>query len=128
MRSPTLEEMQTWSLDEIKTNISAYLPEGTVFKCAWSDGQGQWRGWFERADEVVWDQWGLDQRLLLLDAFGWCWMQRQPPRHPDSPWAARQGRVPMEAVRGRAFDGREPEDLDPKEVLSVYEAHRKKPF
>lgn len=126
MPPPTLEEMQTWSVDEIKAHIAEYLPDDTVFRCAFSDDIGQWRGWFEQDKTVLWDQWSLDQRLLLLDAFGWLWAKRQPARPADSPWVGRQGRVPMEAVRRRAFSEPDPADLDPDEVQAVYEAHRQK--
>lgn len=122
---PSLEDMQSWSKDEIKAHMVDILPEDTRFHCVWDQPSERFHGWFEREGDVAWDQWGFDERMLLLDAFGWCWTQRQPAGNPDSPWAPRTGRVPMEQVTRKAVRMTDPEDVDPVEVLSVYEAHRK---
>lgn len=119
----SLEDMAAWTLDEIRAHIRRFLPEGHTFHFGQDDG---WKARLESPDgEILWERTGLDERVLLLDAFGWLWVRRQGAPSVDSPWGRRKG-PEQKLVEQPPVQIPDPEDLDPAEVMSVYEAARKK--
>ena len=139
----TLEEMTAWSLDEIEAEIVAALPPGLHFELK-PDESGFWSVSFWRVSDttkdkqVVWDDVGPDQRIMLFNAYGWLWLRQQPKPPEHSPWQpdrleitsrvakSMSRRILIEGGVGRGPSrGSDPEDLDPLEVLAVYELSRK---
>jgi hypothetical protein len=120
---PSVEEMAAWTLDEIKVHIQLILPKGHQFvfgRRQAADSLAPWAARFEDSDgKGLWEQSGMDERVLLLDAFGWLWRQQQPAAAPGTPWAQKEGLRQQHIVR-RPSNDPEPEDLDPAEVLAVY--------
>lgn len=130
---PTLEEMTTWSSDEVLQAIQAILPEGWTLSCKTEKSSFLVRilkPVVEGEERVVaWENYHIDQRILLFDAYGWLAVHDEPkvPGGGDlsrrqqlaEQAAARWARVPREAIPP------DPEDVDPDEVNAVYEQARK---
>lgn len=130
---PTLEEMTTWSADEVFEAIQQVLPKGWTLSCKRKQNSF-WVRILEPAVEgqervVVWEDYHIDQRILLFDAYGWLTV-RDRPKSPGGgdlsrrqqlaeQAAARWAQVPREAIPP------DPEDVDPDEVNAVYEKARK---
>ena len=119
---PSIEEIESWSIDTILAEIKRLLPPGTSFV------EGSRNGWIvvtvqkmdaENPDEkIMWSDNGPDRRLLLLNAFGWLWVRTQKPRHPA--WKPRPGGMPTRPHPAPLnFQG--PPDLDPANIRAVYE-------
>lgn len=127
----TLEEVSTWSLDEIRAGIASKLPEGWVFeekaRPGGAVGVRIYRLSPEGTPVVEWQDIHIDSKYLLLGAFGFLWL-RNIPRNPDSPWIRRSNPT-REAMTRRvnAFHCTTPDppDVDPEEVQAVY---KKKPL
>lgn len=141
---PTLEEMTAWTAEDIRAEILVALPKGLHFGKKADQESGFWVVEFWRVDPetgtkaVLWTETGADERIMLFNAYGWLWMQKRPKVPDHSPWKARQQeltpgalreRARQQAVRGEVASEnrkvRDPEDLDPKEVQTVYERARK---
>lgn len=127
---PSYAEMTAWSLDEVRGQLREALPEG--WKVERGDDAGHlWLRLLRPEGEgwaVEWDNYHFDERTLLLDAYCWLWLQTQPQPTRLSNWGRRQGELTSRGVTRRVLSSLpDPEDLDPDEILSVYdEAARKK--
>lgn len=118
-----MEEMAAWSLDEIRDHIQRLLPEGHTFVSLAS--ASTWLARIEDPDGTrLWEKMGLDQRILLLDAFGWLWLQGHASPEPGTPWARKLTLEPQPVAKRSSRDP-DPEDLDPEEVKAVYGLGRK---
>jgi len=117
MIPPTLTEMTVWSVEDILVVVNNMLPNGwSVARVA--DDQF----YLDIADEsgtTVWSNTSLDERLLLLDAFGWL-LLRDAPRPEDGPWAPRQRELTHRIVTADAKAFTDPADLDPVVLDAVY--------
>jgi hypothetical protein len=126
---PAPEEISAWSLDEIRAEIRALLPAGWTATDAKNSG-GYWivtiesPGEYGSVLELV--EANADERLALLNAFGWLWTKSLPKPGGDSPWQ-RRGEVtpPKHAASGSGTSVPDPDDLDPKEIAQVYEKFQK---
>jgi hypothetical protein len=124
---PQIEEISSWSIQEILDEIQRLLPEGTRFV------EAAKQGWYLASvqqvvpdvpnlpePKVLWSDGGPDRRLLLLNAFGWIWLHDQKPKHPA--WRPRSGGRPARRHPTGPFPKiADPPDLDPEEIRSVYE-------
>lgn len=116
---PSVEEMATWAPDEIMAHIQRLLPEGHEFGLG-RQGIALWLARVVNSSgDKLWERSGMDERVLLLDAYGWLWLQRQAAPAPDTPWARRPSPKLQQVSRSPSTDP-DPEDLDPAEVLAVY--------
>lgn len=119
----TLEEMTTWTVDDVANAIRQGLPSGLVFDCGFDVAAGTWyvRFWRQQDDQkrVLFEDWGFEQRITYLNAFGWLWSQKQPAPPAHSPWQ-RRGEVTVAQVQRKAHNIPDPADLDPNEVQAVY--------
>jgi len=132
----SLEEMTSWSPEDIRAAIAAELPLG------WSFVPDVVNSWVhakivDAEGTVLWEDSSADQRLLYFNAYGWLNLRSSQARHPA--WRPRTKEVdpserrsprewPSEAeFKPRAHQGGaeasipDPEDLDPAEVYSVYQ-------
>lgn len=121
---PTLEEVASWTLDQIRAHIHGLLPNGWVFDL--QPHTDHWRASYKSdAGLEVWTDKHVDQRIILLNAYGWLWQKRDPKKvHPA--WRPQPTRrlIPVQHPAARVPD---PEDLDPSQVQSVYsDPHRHK--
>lgn len=121
---PSIEEIATWTIEEILGEIARLLPEGTVFveaaKEGWHVATVQQKGAENTESQVLWTDNGPDRRLVLLNAFGWLWLRGQKTHHPA--WKPRPGGKPARPHPfGPSPQVPDPPDLDPKHVRSVYE-------
>jgi hypothetical protein len=128
----TLEEVTTWSPDEIRAAIRDLLPKGWAFEeKPFTEGSRRIRllrpG--EKELEVEWSEYHIDARLLLLGAYGHLWLRQHQP-HRDSPWVRRNNPTREAVTRRVNTSGRshipDPADVDPDEVEAVYEEARRK--
>lgn len=120
---PSIEQIATWTVEEILGEIQRLLPEGTAFveaaKEGWHVATVQQRGAENAEPQILWTDNGPDRRLVLLNAFGWLWLRGQKPKHPA--WKPR-GTEPARRHPAGAFPTvPDPPDLDPENVRSVYE-------
>lgn len=131
---PTLEEMTTWSPDEVLQEIQRVLPKG------WTLKSGTTKTGFhvsvllpavEGEERVLaWEDYHVDQRILLFNAYDWIVTRGGSSVPVKSPISRRQrlaqqaGTRWAEALRKEAVS--DPEDVDPDEVNAVYETFRKK--
>jgi hypothetical protein len=119
-----LDELARYPDEEIKIHVQQLLRPGEDFQIqlveTWWEAEILFRE--GESSKLLWDQMGFDQRLLLLDAYGWLWSRLQPAT-ASSVWV-RQREVTREDLTRRAVRHvpiPDPEDLDPKEVQMVYE-------
>lgn len=106
---------------ELDSEIRTLLQDGESFSIEFDQG---WYAEIRKLDSVVWWGSGFDERLLKLDAYGWLWLRKHPVKR--SPQWANRSELTRERVAAKAHEAMDPEDLDPQEVASVYEAVRKK--
>jgi len=118
---PTLDEMVTWTVEEIETNIGSTLPQGwtveynttsQAFTCHVKDETGA----------VVKMGAQPDKRVLLLDIYGWLYARSNMSRVPTM-WNRRQDPRLRPVVGKRTVPGAvetpDPDDLDPKAVRDL---------
>ena len=126
----TFEEINSWEAPEIVRQIESRLEPGWRFVC--EPDMGMWAARIEQPDDdgeakVLWEDESPDQRLVLFNAFGWVWARHQPQRAADSPWRRRRDLTRKSVTQGVSASSTsypevpDPEDLDPSEVLAVYE-------
>jgi hypothetical protein len=119
----SLEEISSWSLDEIRFHIRELLLKGQRFSVTPTEG-----GWVARIEDTggtrLWEHSGWDERILLLDAFGWLWLRQQARPSPDSPWN-RRNPLTQKSLELQLPPIPDPEDVDPEEVLAVYGLRKK---
>ena len=121
---PSIEQISTWTIQEIVQEIGRILPAGQALVEAVTDG---WHvATIERSEDatVLWTDRNADRKLVLLNAFGWLWLHNQKPKHPA--WKPREGNRPARPHPTRGPRVADPADLDPDEIRSVYEKERKK--
>ena len=82
-----------------------------------------WAKGEEGAEKILFEDWGIDFRILLFNAIGWLMQRSQPKPAPGSPWVRRhddtRARVQKVVFRGAA-GAPDPADLDPGEIQAVY--------
>lgn len=126
----TLEEMTTWTVEDVDAAIKQGLTEGLFFDRGFDPQAGTWFARFWRLQDgqkrTLYEDWGFEQRITYLNAYGWLWAQKQPVPSAHSPWRPR-GDVTVAQVQRKARNIPDPADLDPKEVQSVYAGHRGHP-
>lgn len=124
----TIEEMSAWTADDVQDQIRGMTPVGLVFSTGLENGV-----WFARfsdsaTNDTLWEDFGIDRRILLFNAYGWVWMRQVWTRHKspstnDTPWVRRREITAAVATRqGNHIP--DPEDLDPDEVAAVYNRPR----
>src|SRR5271166_2871739 len=120
---PSLEEISTWTIQDIRTEIQKLVPEGHTFaesvKDGWHFAVLQCTAPSSNLSEVLWSDQNPDRKLLLLNAFGWLWLRGQKPKHPA--WKAHRGGQPARRHPAPFPKIADPPDLDPKEIRAVYE-------
>lgn len=113
-----LEEMAAWSLQEIESAIRRSLPP------RWQFNKTQNQGIFVVAflneeGAPVWEQERWDERLSLLDAFGWISLRGHEPL--SEVWSRRRVDAPSRPASLRTQPlPPDPEDLVPSEIERVY--------
>jgi len=131
---PTIEEMTTWTADDVLQEIQRVLPEG------WTLSSKALRDRFrvqileavvEGEERVLaWEDYHVDQRILLFDAYAWLVTLGQTPSPVKGPLSRRQQLAEQAAVRWAGVPKGnippDPEDVDPAEVTAVYEDFRSK--
>ena len=129
---PTLEEMTAWNCDEIEAEIRVTLPPGVEFDCGFDKEAGTWfvRFWRLQPDgtkNVLFQDWGFEQRITYFNGYGWVWARQQPKPPVYSPWRPRRQEVmPQRAPSKTAHVtvSREavadPDDLVPEKIEAVY--------
>ena len=113
----TLAEMTAWSIEETRAEVDRLLPPGWAYR---QSHVGFFRGVICDADGVAqWDESHADERLLLLDAYGWLWT-RSLSAPIQGLWATRRTELTSRTVGQHAARVPDPEDLDPAELAMVY--------
>lgn len=111
----SLEEMGTWTIAEVRGEIRKLLIP------AWKLRESKVEGWFRAEltgpEGTLWEDSQADERILLLNLFGWLYLRNAQPKHPA--WKARPAtkRIRVGPTQGgpQANMG-EPADLDPVEI------------
>jgi len=124
---PSYVEITTWSLEEIRAEVVAAIPEGWCIEQGKNDGDGYFWICLLRSGVIEWENFQFDERVLLLDAFCWLWLRKQPQPMPGtSVWGRRRGELSQKFVTQRALAIPDPDDLNPVEVQAVYASVRKR--
>lgn len=114
----TWAEVSTWTNSDIVVEIQKLLPEEWVF-----EHQLEPTGAFSaRVVEmsmgyVQWQDEQADERLLLLNAYGWLFTRKPTARHPA--WIRGESNV-VPVTKQMLPVVEDPEDLNPSEIESVY--------
>jgi hypothetical protein len=123
---PTLEEMAAWSADEIEGAVRSELPDNLRLECGYDAGAGAWyiQFWQQGANppNLLYQDWGFDQRLTYFNGYGWLWAQKRPKPPAHSPWVRRR-EITLPIVQhtaGVRVVPPDPEDLEPSAVEAVY--------
>ncbi len=119
----SIQEMTAWTTRDIEQAIHAARPpgwqfclevEGGIYTVAFTDAEGN----------DIWSREGIDERLILFDAYGWI-QQRQLPRL-NPVWQRKQREMHRPQVGPTSLSGvnfSDPADLDPAEIDAVYREH-----
>jgi hypothetical protein len=117
------DDILGWSDDRIERELARRLI-GCGLVCEWTGST--WSARIETtavdggSPRIVYRSDNLDRRLALLEAYGYVWLNEQPPTLRGSLWdpeRIRPARAPVPKVREVVAD---PPDLDPEEVAAVY--------
>lgn len=114
---PSIEEIDSWTLQDIRTEIDRLLPAGVSFRL---DAKEGWMvAVIHQGDDIYWTDQGADRRLLHLSAFGWLWTRGKKAGHPA--WQTKHGADPARPNHrpppGVAPD---PPDIDPETLNRMY--------
>ncbi len=122
---PSVSEIATWSIDQIRYEIVRMLPAGMSFRER-QEGRLLHAFFFKTTEPEappLWTDNHTDPRLLLLTAFGWLLSRNHKPSRPA--WRPR----PETAHRVRPPgipQVADPADLDPAHIRSVYDKSNKR--
>lgn len=108
------------TLEEVRQKILSFLPVGWTFE---EETIGEVFRVRLRHEVIEWEACHIDLQWLLLSACGYLWSKKHRPA-PDSPWVRRHNPI-AKTVTSRMVGLPDPEDLDPKEIESVYKAQRR---
>ena len=121
---PTFEEMSAWGLEDIESAIHHDLPKGCTFQRGYNEDVAGWASISDAEGKIVWETDNVpDERILLLNVYGWLLSRQTKARHPA--WVRRFETTPRPVIGPLSLPGvsiPDPEDLDPTEVGSVYSA------
>lgn len=137
----TFDEILAWTVAEIVTQVEKFKPVASTFIYGYSNESQLWHVCFEQEGEILWDDVHPDERIALLNAFGWVWAKQQPQPKEGSIWHRRQELTPESvtkaarnrairpavspATRSRIEEDPQTSDLDPSEILqTVYSRAR----
>jgi len=115
MNFATLSEMTAWSLEEARAALLAALPPGWVFNII---QRNPFRAVLLDGDVEVWSGDNYEERLLILDAYGFL-ATRQAPVPTVGPWVPRRTELTSEVVLRHAMPP-DPPDIDPAELAVAY--------
>jgi hypothetical protein len=111
---PTLAEITSWGPREVLQAIQELLPVG--WTCSFTIDGGEIRN---AEGLVVWKDLVGDEKLLLLNGYGYL-LTREPPVRPHHVWGVRTCELTREVVQRKALDFPDPEDLDPDFLDNAY--------
>jgi hypothetical protein len=125
---PSVEDIATWTIPEIVTEIRRLLPQGCSLvediKDGWYVATIQFVTPEMKEPKVLWSDHGVDQRILLLNAFGFAWLQGMKTKHPA--WRPRTAAPIQRRPLGPTMGANPVPDLDPEHIRSVYEKATKR--
>jgi hypothetical protein len=110
-----LSEMTAWSLEEARAALLKALPTGWAFSIL---HRNPFRAVIKDGDAVVWTGDNYEERLLILDAYGYM-ATRQAPEPTFGPWVPRRAELTSEVVLSHAMTP-DPPDIDPAELAVAY--------
>lgn len=120
--TPTFAEVTTWTNPEILEGIQSFLTVGQVFKHMHLS-EGYFSAQILMGESIVWQGSHADERLLLLNAFGWLFTRRPTKAHPA--WVRGTPLVGQSSVGPQQhIESKELVDLDPTEIEAVYGAKK----
>lgn len=117
----SLAALLSYSIEELREELSRLLPQGWTFDYDRTDGGYLAGDILDGEGKSEWNGAQIDERLLLLDVIGWVLTRGTPIHHPAwvrGPTIETTGKMP-EVV----FE--DPPDLVPEEVHSVYKGKHK---
>lgn len=121
--APTFAEVTTWSAEEIVEGIKSLLTGGQSFTYSLLP-EGFYSAQILMGEVPLWHGEHADERLLLLNAFGWAYTRRPTTKtHPA--WV--RGTPPMAQTHAgpqQHIESKELVDLDPTEIDAVYGAKK----
>lgn len=120
-------DVATWDDERIRVEIAAILPMGWKFEFG-AVNNAYWTAIFTDAEGVVqWEDSFPASNVVLLNAYGWL---RLRGTRPTAVWSRRReltlAEVNADALRRARAESPDPLDVDPSEVLSVYQSKRSK--
>jgi len=117
-----LYDSSAFSVPEVAGEIATVLPAGWDFEYDRLPEGGFYVGEVRDQDgAVMWSGNSPDERLLLLNCYGWLVLRGQKPKHPA--WQRTVQLSPQQVTGSMAAvvsDMPDPGDLDPGQVESVY--------
>lgn len=121
-----LEEMATWTPDEVLAKIRDQLPKGWELECGVGEDNWVFAALKDGEGDEQWSETNVDAKLLFLDLLGWLMLRGEKVVHPV--WQ-RTGEVdPNKQFRGkrqsRVDPDPDPEDLDPAAVAAFHRQHK----
>lgn len=125
---PSIEEMSTWSSQEILDQTESLLPEGWDLSME-PHADGYWDVQVRRQDDtpegaVEFFDSHVDLKIALLNVYGALLARNRRPG-ATSTWETKQ-ELTKRPVGIKSSGIPDPEDLDPNEVESVYQTLRGK--
>lgn len=114
---PTIADITSWTPPEILQAVRELLPKG--WSCTF-DFDGMFVGSIQNEEgRVVWDDSSGDERLILLNGYGYLFtLGASTATHPV--WNVRRRELTREEVQRRALEFPDPDDLDPDFLERAY--------
>ena len=111
-----LAEMSSWDTDEVRSAVVAAMPPGWVFQFT---ARCPFRAVMSCGDQVYWEGFNYEERLILLDAYGYLAL-RLTSAPTIGPWASRRAELTSSSVQKQVLDLPDPGDLDPQELAAAF--------
>lgn len=112
-------DLHTWTEERLEAEIQELLPVGQMLSCQLSVENRCWEVAFRDPEGlVVWSATNIDRRLALFDAYGVLWASKR--EHTAGVWSVHARPTKASVQQHVAQRYRDPEDLDPEEIASVY--------
>jgi hypothetical protein len=121
------ELSHTWTIEETEAKILAVLPDGYTFDCVLDEQYDQFVACIRDMEgQNIWSEFSTVKSLLLLTAYSKAYFLRYPAKRPSPVWSrarASRGNSPIFINTEVGKNAEDPEDLNPDEILSVYDKY-----
>ena len=120
-------DLAEWTEDQLEAALKLMTGKYKGFmSCEYSSEDMVWEVSVQQSERSEpWSVHHYDRHMALYEAYGRLWSESQ--QEPSGKWTPPRDRLTAQAVTAHVSEKyKDPEDLDPEEVLSVYQDRQNK--